>query len=187
MSETRIFLIHGWWSSPHNDWLPWAIKELEGSGYEVIVPSMPDTGHPKIKPWVDTLSQLVGTPRATDIFIGHSVGTQAILRYLATITSSVDKVILVAPWLTLTNLGPDEPYEVIESWITTPIDFDKIRSKAKRFTVILSEDDPWVPYAATKDSFAQLLTTNIITFPHHSHFHEDAGHTTFPELIDREF
>lgn len=182
--SNRVFLIHGWGSSPRNDWLPWAIKELESRGYEVIAPSMPDTDHPTINAWVDTLAQLVGTPRATDIFIGHSVGTQTILRYLATIHLPVAHVILVAPWLTLTNLGPDEPYEVIESWITTPIDFTKVRPMARKFTVVLSDNDPWVPYQSTKDSFSQLLTTNIITFPHHSHFHEDAGYTTFPELLD---
>lgn len=182
--SSRIFLIHGWGSSPENDWFPWAIKELESRGYEVIAPALPDTNHPKIKPWVDTLSQLVGTPRATDIFVGHSVGAQTILRYLTTIHLPVAHVILVAPWLTLTNLGPDEPYEVIESWITTPIDFTKVRPMARKFTIVLSDDDPWVPYQSTKDSFSQLLTTNIITFPHHSHFHEDAGYTTFPELLD---
>lgn len=182
--KPRIFLIHRWGSSPRNDWLPWAIKELEGRGYEVIAPDMPDTDHPKIKPWVDTLSQLVGTPHETDIFIGHSIGTQTILRYLQTIDVQVRKVILVAPWFTLTNLEDSESWATAAPWTETPMDYTLIKSKAKVFITIFSDNDPWVPYAENKQLFVERLNPRVITLHNLGHITADEGVTELPALLD---
>ena len=81
MHTKRIFLIHGWGGSPENDWFPWARETLKDR-FEVFVPKMPETEHPKIEPWVDTLSRAVGELRESDIFVGHSIGCQTILRFL---------------------------------------------------------------------------------------------------------
>lgn len=180
----RIFLIHGWGGSPRNDWLPWAIQELEGRGYEVIAPAMPDTDHPQIQPWVDTLSQLVGTPRETDIFIGHSIGTQTILRYLQTINSQVSKVILVAPWFTLTNLEGPESWEIADPWFKAPMDFAQIKPKAREFITIFSDNDPWVPYEENKGLFVERLNPRVITLHNQGHITADEGVTKLPGLLD---
>ena len=182
--KTRIFLIHGWGGSPRNDWLPWAIHALEGRGYEVIAPDMPDTDHPKIKPWVDTLSQLVVTPRPTDIFIGHSIGTQTILRYLQTVDASVDKVILVAPWFTLTNLEGPESWSIADPWFKTSMDFARIKPKAREFITIFSDNDPWVPYKESKQLFVERLNPRMITLHSFGHITADEGVTELPTLLD---
>ena len=94
MSKTRIFLIHGWGGSPRGDWLPWAKDELENRGYEVVTPLMPNTNIPEISAWVTHLSTLVGQIRSSDIFIGHSIGCQTILRYLEKTRGVANKLVL---------------------------------------------------------------------------------------------
>lgn len=56
----RAFLIHGWAGSPEEAWRPWLRDELESRGFEVKMPAMPDSEHPKMEAWVKTLSQTVG-------------------------------------------------------------------------------------------------------------------------------
>ena len=60
LMQKRVFIIHGWEGYPEEAWFPWLKKELETRGFEVFVPSMPDSGNPKIEVWVPFLKNLVG-------------------------------------------------------------------------------------------------------------------------------
>ncbi len=183
MTNSRVFLIHGWSGSPAGDWMPWATKELISRGYEAIVPLMPDTDHPVIDAWVDYLSELVGTLRPDDIFIGHSIGCQTILRYLETVDVQAAKVILVAPSFTLSNLESDEMWTVADPWLKTPMNFTRIIPKAKQFVTIFSDNDPWVPYAENSRLFRDRLSPEIITLHNQGHLTADEGVIALPELL----
>lgn len=183
MYKTRIFLIHGWSGSPQGDWLPWATKELAAKGYEVIAPQMPDTDVPVIRPWVDYLANIVGSIRESDIFIGHSIGCQTVLRYLEKTAGKADKIILVAPWFTLTNLENDEMRHIADPWLKTPMDFSQIKTKAQDFITIFSDNDPWVPYIQNKQMFRDKLNPEIITLHNKGHMTSDEGVTQLPDLL----
>lgn len=183
---SRIFIIHGWGGSPTSDWFPWAKHQLKGRGHQVFVPEMPDTEHPQIKPWVTTLSDLVGKPGKSDILIGHSVGCQTILRYLESLPdqSQVAQVILVAPWVTLQDLESEEGWAIIDEWLKSPMDFTKINEKSKQFITIYSDTDPWVVYPDNKKYFDKHLKPDKSIVEHNAgHLHEDAGYTAFPLLL----
>lgn len=62
----RVFLIHGWEGYPEEGWRPWLKKELEGRGFEVFVPAMPDTKNPHLDKWLPHLADLVGKPSEND-------------------------------------------------------------------------------------------------------------------------
>ena len=183
MLKSRVFLIHGWGGSPQRDWLPWAKIELEKKVYDVIVPSMPDTDTPVIEPWVSYLDKLVGELRPDDILIGHSIGCQTILRYLEKTKGVANKVILVAPWFTLTNLENDEAWRVADPWFTTPIDFSKVKSKAKSFITIFSDNDSWVPYQENRQMFEEKLGPQVITLHNRGHITGEEGSVELPELL----
>ena len=103
--KKRVFIIHGWGGGPKNDWIPWAILQIIDMGFDVISPQMPDTDNPQIGLWTKKLKELVGQPQKSDILIGHSIGCQTILRFLEKLPDGqkIDKVIMVAPWIILTN------------------------------------------------------------------------------------
>jgi len=182
--KKRIFLIHGWAGGPEKDWLPWAISELQNKNYKVIAPVMPDTDVPKIEPWVNKLQQIVGKIRSDDIFIGHSIGSQAILRFLEKLdTGKVDKVILVAPWVILTNMS-DEEREVAWSWVETSIDFEQIKPKAQSFTTIFSDNDAWVPLNVNQPIFQEKLGANTIVLHNKGHFTKEEDVEKLPEVLE---
>ncbi len=143
---------------------------MEEKGYEVFVPEMPDTQHPKIAPWAGKLKEIIGEPKEDDILIGHSIGCLAVLRFLQTLENSkIEKVILIAPWHYLT-LDENEDPDIVKAWTETPIDYKKIRSKADEFMAIFSDDDPWVPYKENVEFFKEKLNPELITKHKMGHF-----------------
>ena len=183
---SRAFIIHGWGSGPDKDWIPWMTSALNNKGYETVVPLMPDTEIPKINPWVSKLSQLVGNTDPTDIFIGHSIGCQTILRLLEKLPSpqKVKKVLLIAPWFELTNLEDDQMWQIADPWLKTPINFSQVVNKANEFITVFSDNDPWVPFDINLQLFKERLNPTIITLSHRGHFTQDEGITQIPELLD---
>lgn len=181
----RVFLIHGWGGSPENDWLPWAKLQLEQKGYVVHAPQMPETENPKIEAWVAALTSEVSKPEHTDIFIGHSIGCQAILRYLEQTPdeTKVDKVIFVAGWHKLTNLDKDDE-EIAKPWLTTSIDFSKIKHKADSFICIFSDNDFLVSFEENNKWFSDNLGVSTILEKGKGHFTTEEGVTELPELLE---
>ena len=84
-----VVIIHRWSGGPKDDWRPWLKSALEEIGCEVVVPDMPDTEIPVIEKWVAKFVDVVGIPDRHTYFVGHSIGCQAILRYLETIHEPV--------------------------------------------------------------------------------------------------
>ncbi len=85
----RVVIVHGWGGNPQEGWFPWLRGALEGKGFSVQVPEMPDTMHPRIDAWVAALGECIGQPDEELFLVGHSVGCQTILRYLPTASHAV--------------------------------------------------------------------------------------------------
>src|SRR5437868_4096780 len=83
--RTGPFIIHGYLSYPEEAWLPWLKRELERNGYTVALPAMPQPDQPVIAEWIEFIARLVGQPGPDTVLIGHSMGVQAVLRYLETV------------------------------------------------------------------------------------------------------
>lgn len=162
----RAFIIHGWNSSPQEGWLPWLKKELESRGFEVTAPQMPDPERPKMDAWVQKLAEVVKDINSETYLLGYSIGCQTILRYLETLPKETRMAgaILVAPWITLTDEAweTDEDPEIARPWVTTPIDWPKVRTKVAKFTAIFSTNDPFVPLEENIKIFGEKLGAEII-------------------------
>jgi len=94
----KAFIVHRWDGTPVSDWYPWLRKQLEKDGFNVVVPEMPNTAVPTIDSWVGHLQSVCRDVDQQTYFVGHSIGCQAILRYLTTLPEDVciGDIILVA-------------------------------------------------------------------------------------------
>lgn len=182
-------IVHGWDGGPNEPMLQWIKAELEKRGYEVSAPEMPDTANPVIEAWVGKLKEVIKEPNEEILLVGHSIGCQALLRYIETLPAEtrVGELILIAPWMELDmNTIKEEGEEVIEiarPWMETPIDFPKIKSIVSKTVAIFSDNDPYVPLSQ-KDLFEKELGAQIIIEHDKVHFNPGAGISELPSILN---
>lgn len=170
----RVFIIHGWGGNPNEGWLVWLGKELKSRGFEVFIPEMPNTWSPKINEWVNKLTEVVGKSDSQTYFVGHSIGCQAVMRYLEQLSESqkAGGAIFVAGWFNLTDETWDETYtkEIADEWIHVPINFKAIKERVNKLILVNSDNDPYVPISDA-ELFKKRFNIDIIML-------ENKGHIT---------
>jgi predicted alpha/beta hydrolase family esterase len=135
----RAIIIHGWGSNGNDWWFAKEKKILEGKGYKVENPTMPNTLMPQKEIWLKILDDF--KPDEETILIGHSLGCPTILRYLEKSKKTVNKVFLIAPFAK--DLGID--FVPIKNFVDKPFDWQTIRMNALDFYVVTQEGDAWTP------------------------------------------
>ena len=180
----KVILVHRWEGKPDSDWYTSISQSLKESGYIVEIPEMPDTAEPQIEPWVDKIKELVLRPDMELHFIGHSIGCQAILRYLESLPGSVNvgKIVFVAPWFNLQNLDV-ESQNIAKPWIENLIDLESVKKHISNITVIFSDNDPWVSLS-DRDIFRNLLDAKVIVEHEKGHFTSEDGVINFPLVVN---
>ncbi len=183
----KAYLIHGWGGNDSSEgWFGWLKQNMKDKGIEVIGFDMPNTDEPKIEEWLGFMKENIKDIDEETYFIGHSIGCQAILRFLENLDKEIKiaGVILVAPWMELDeNTIKEEGKEVEEiarPWMETPIDFEKIKKHADRFLAIFSTNDPYVPLTEA-DKFKKNLGATTIIKQDEEHFNETES---IPEILD---
>ncbi len=182
----RVFIIHRWDGSPNVDWYQSTANSLKEKGFEVTIPQMPSTAEPEIKSWVYKLSKLVGKPDKDTYFIGHSIGCQAIMRYLESLPqkAKVGGCVFVAGWFNLDNLENEEVKSIAKPWIGTPINLHNVKKHLGNLTVILSSNDNYGFVQENSRIFKEKLKAKVIIEKNQGHFTEDDGITQMPIIID---
>lgn len=184
----KVFIIHRWSGGPNDDWRPWLSEQLELKGYEVFVPEMPETEHPQIEKWVNKIAEVVGVPNVDTYFIGHSIGCQAIMRYLQTLPDEIKiaKAVFVAGWFNLAGLDEEgeDVVSIAKPWIETPIEYEKIKNVCSDIQVFISSNEPYGYINENKKIFEESLGAHVTILQNKGHFTEDDGVVELPEVLE---
>ncbi len=183
----RTFIIHGWGGHPEEGWFPWLKKELEGRGFEVHVPQLPEATHPRIHTWVSTLSDAIGVADEHTYFVGHSMGCQTIARYLESLPEGImvgGAVFVAGFFKRLTGLEDNSDVQKTDKhWLGTPLDVKKVASHVSKSIALFSDNDPYVPLD-NQDDFRDKLGSEIIVEHNKGHFSgESDGVTELPIVL----
>jgi len=184
----KVYIVHGWDGSPDEPLFVWLDKNLTENGYEVKRLSMPDPEVPVIEKWISKLKDEVALDENT-ILVGHSVGCQAVMRYLETQNENVRiaGILLLAPWMHLDQTTiEEEGEEVIEiarPWMEIPIDFEKVKKSSKKITAIFSDNDEFVP-VSEEVFFAEKLGAKTIMEHEKGHFSPAENITELNSALD---
>lgn len=182
----RAFIVHGWGGTPDEGWLPWLKDELEADGFKVSVPTMPDTDKPVIEAWVSHLAKEVGTVDSNTFFVGHSIGCQAIMRFVERLPMDqqiAGGAVFVAPWFTLMGLEDEEDKKIAEPWLSTHIEDTNVQEHLPRMTCFFSDDDYYVP-DENEGMFKDRMLADTFMLHGKKHFTEEDGVMEVPEVLD---
>ena len=183
----RVFIIHGWDGHPDKGWFPWLKSELENRKFQVIVPKLPGNSEPRIQNWVPEISRAVGDVNDHTYFVGHSMGCQAIARYIENlpIGTMAGGAVFVAGFFTrLTNIENDDiSRSVVAEWLDTPLDLQKVRAHLGKSIAIFSDNDPFVPLD-NQEAFIKELGSEVVVARGQGHFSGSNGVTALPSALE---
>lgn len=183
----KIYIVHCWEGTKEDGWYPWLDKELSNDNNKVYRFNMPNTANPKIEEWVSFLDKQVDNLDDKTYFIGHSIGCQTIMRYLETKdVCNIGGILFVAPWLDLLDyaIEDEESYNTAKPWLTTKIDFEKIKKFTNNIHCIFSDDDYFVSLDQ-KEKFEKLLNAKTIVVNEKGHISQEDDVFELKEILDK--
>jgi len=190
-ANNTCLVVHGVSGHKRENWFPWLKDELARVGWETVVPTMPGAGHPTLDSWNDYLGQYDQKINENSVLVGHSLGCASILYHLQELGKKVDTVILVAPtnplqkWSKLKDEYPDIDWDATKNMNNAQnFNWKKIRTLAKHFIILYSDDDPYIPAESMAYYKKNLPEAEIHLIPGKSHFSEShGGIKSLPEIL----
>lgn len=172
-----VFIIHGAYGHPEENWFPWLKHELENKGHEVFVPQFPTPENQTLDNWMTVFDQYRERLAPSSIVIGHSLGTAFLLNVLE------ENQAKAAFFVAGVN-GPveNEFDEGMKTFSHRIFDWKRIRENCQTSFVIHSDNDPYIPLDHAKQ-LAEHLGVDVTLVSDAGHFNEKAGYTRFPFLL----
>ncbi len=185
--DRSLYIVPRWAGRPDTDYYSWLeaqVREARQGITSVRTLAMPNPSQPTIDAWVGVLDRTLGpAPAPSTILMGHSVGCQAVIRYLATLPPGqvIDGAMLVAAWWDV-----DKPWESIVPWIETPVDLARVRSAARRFVVLISDNDPFTAdHERNRRLWEERIGAEVVLAPGARHFNNPREPAVLETLLSR--
>ena len=176
-------ILHGTNATTNDNWFPWLKEKLEAKGYQIWLPQLPGADKPNIARYNQFLLANKDFKFNEDTtIIGHSSGAVAALGLLQALPvgTKVGNCYLVSAFTH--DLG----WESLVDLFDPPLDYAKIKNKAKKLIFIHGDEDPYCPLAETK-ALAADLEGEMKVVPGAKHFSISTDGPTyqkFPFLLE---
>ncbi len=183
---TNVFIIHGTGGTPEINWFPWLKKELEKSGCKVFVPIFPTPENQSLESWLKVFEKYKKYLGEESIIIGHSLGPAFLLSVLENLNKPIRAAFFVSGFISFLNNPVSEGLnfdELNKTFVNKKFYWEKIRKNCKKFYVINSDDDPYVPLEKGR-ILAKTLGTELIVLKNAGHINQESGYTKFDLLLE---
>lgn len=174
MSHT-VYIVPRWSGNKHSDWYDWFDDQVSARfGATVTALDMPHWNAPAIEEATAFLVKQIPFLDESVLLVGHSVGCQAILRFLQKRKTEnpairVGGVLLVAAWF-----GVDESWDTVMPWLDNEnLDYPLLRDRISQKRVLVSDNDPFTSaYARNADLWRERLEAEVTICPQRAHFNQ---------------
>ncbi len=179
---TNIIIIHGTGGNPNGNWFPWLKTELEKLDCRVFVPKFPTPKNQSLQNWLKVFKEYEQYLDENSIVVGHSLGPTFLLSVLEDLKRPIKSAFFVAGFTGL--LDNAEFDELNKTFVTKEFDWAKIKNNCRKFHVVNSDNDPYVPLEKGK-SLAESLGTELTILKNAGHINKEAGYTKFDFLLEK--
>lgn len=177
----NIFLFHGAYGNPEENWFPWLKQKLEDHGFKVEIPSFPTPSRQSLENWLKVFKKYEKNIDEHTIMIGHSIAPAFMLTLLEKIDNPIKAAFFISPFI---NLLENPEFDVInETFINKDFDWEKIKVHCAHFSIFHSDNDPYVPLEKAQQ-VAEKLNIKVQVISGAGHFNTSAGYDRFPLLLE---
>lgn len=141
MDKKHFVLLHGFTGTPDGNFFPWLAKELQGRGYTIDAPFLPNTNNPDILEQALFALKNV-TLNENTIVVAHSLGCPVALKMLESAPVPIKKTILAAGFMEPGFKDRVRPFEATFDW---EFDDETIKHNAGSLVYLRSSTDSAVP------------------------------------------
>jgi predicted alpha/beta hydrolase family esterase len=180
----NVFLIHGSFGKPFENWFPWLEEKLAEKEVVCTIPSFPTPDHQTYSDWSRLLDYYfdMGVINSETILIGHSCGAVCATKYIADKRLNVRGLITVSGYNNYT--GTDTYIDGLNmSFYGSDEKFSTVENYAQHRVSYISDNDPFISQEALK-SFSNLIASKMVIIPNAGHFNASAGITSLPSLLE---
>lgn len=182
MKKANVFIIHGAYGTPKENWFPWLEKEIQDLGFETFSPTFPTPENQSLDSWKAVFEPYIDKITEESIFIGHSLGPAFILNILEDLSVKVKACIFAAPFTGL--LGLSEFDDINYSITDKAFNWDKIAKACRNFIIYHSDNDPYVNQKKSQFIADTLNASKYEIITNGGHLNKGAGFTSFPQILD---
>ncbi len=179
---TNIFIIHGAYGCPEENWFPWLKIELEKLRCKVFVPKFPTPENQSLENWFKAFENYRQYLNKDSIIVGHSMGSAFLLSVLEKLDKPIKASFFISGFIDL--LENHEVDEINKTFVNKDFDWWKIKRNCKKFYLFHSDNDPYVPLEKA-EKLAKNLGINLILVKNAGHFNKKAGYTKFELLLEK--
>ncbi len=178
----HLFLIHGTYGNPQENWFPWLKAQAEKMGISVSAPRFPTPEGQNLSHWQEVFDrESQNIPPENLILICHSIGAAFALRQAENSPAAFRALILAAPFVDPLGLPDFDDLNV--SFIAAPFNWAAIRQNADVIACFAGDNDPYVPQSFSK-KVADHAGASLALIPQGGHLNKAAGFTQFSDLWD---
>ncbi len=171
--KPTVYIVPRWAGNTHSDWYEWLALELNNRyKIEISILEMPDWKEPDIEKSQKFLEENIANIDENTYFIGHSVGCQAILRFvnsklLENPSLKIGGFLFVAAWFKV-----DKPWISMKPWLNhQQLNYELISKQVLTRKVILSDNDPFTSnFSNNKREWEEVLNSEVTVYPNRLHF-----------------
>ncbi len=173
----NAIILHGTNGKPDSNWFLWLKGELETRGYKVWVPALPGAEAPSMKRYMEFIFSSNWEFNSETVLIGHSSGSVAIYGILSRLPEAVQikQAILVG------TFKDDLGWPNLKGLYEEPLDYGKIKTKAEKFSLLHSDNDPHCPLSGA-EFLAKELNGELTIIKGAEHFSIKNGGERFRKL-----
>jgi len=172
-----IFLFHGIYGSPDENWFPWLKAELEAKGCTVHIPHFPTKDDLIPEDWWKAFEPYEKYLDDHSIIIGHSLGCAFALKVIE--KHPVKAGFFVAPAFGKTE---NEFTPIMSSIADQTFDWPNIRSHCSCVQIFHADNDPYLPREKVEE-LAECIRAEVVWVHGAQHFNAAAGYERFPLLL----
>lgn len=182
--KSNYFIIHGSFSNPFSNWIPWLRKEIENRGVDnVYTPDLPSgVGYQNFANWnaIMNVYKEAGLIDENTVLFAYSIAPVFVAKYLITNKIKVKKLIFVCGFNNY--LGINDEYDEVNK--TMYLDnLSDIKNYCDDIICFYSKNDPYVKYEVEKE-FADTIATRQIIIEDGGHLNAESGYLEFPDLLE---